>query len=440
MYIKNSDMLKKWKKIDVLVDGVDSLVDKGYLYKFSQESNEAFKIRKNNSSLFNMFNRTISGLSGIAFYKDILLGEDNSNEIKKHIEDIDLLGTHLNLFSQEVLESALTYGHSFIFIGYPETNAKTVRDMKDMGIRPYWRHIKPHNVVNWRQEFINGTPKLTLVVVQDTQVIYDGLDESSEIIYRVYRPNRWEILKEDGKTIISQGDTSFDFIPIVPVYSNKTGFFESKPLFYDLAVNNIKHFNMSSDLSNIIHKTCVPLLVWKTTSEEKESITISPNAVTIIDPDDELDYIEPSGTSIMAVQTEITNIEKRIGQDGIAMLMGKKQQIQTAHESQLDFVMSNSGLTKTLQSLKDGLEQALLFHSKMIGDDKSGSVTVSIDYRMGDVDANLLNAMHSALESGNLSVEQWLDFLNKNNLTSEDFDIEKEKSFIEKNKQDKKEV
>ena len=51
-----------------------------------------------------------------------------------------------------------------------------------------------------------------------------------------------------------------DKIPFSVAYSNRVGMYESRSPLYDIAELNLKHYQIQSDLDNILHISSVPLL------------------------------------------------------------------------------------------------------------------------------------------------------------------------------------
>ena len=51
-----------------------------------------------------------------------------------------------------------------------------------------------------------------------------------------------------------------DKIPFAIAYSNRVGYYESRSPLYDIAELNLKHYQIQSDLDNILHISSVPLL------------------------------------------------------------------------------------------------------------------------------------------------------------------------------------
>jgi hypothetical protein len=75
-------------------------------------SNYAMRLRR--SVFFNMFRTAVDGLVGFVFRKDPILSDDVPTPIAEHWENLDLAGTHGDVFARDLLLDAMTAGHAAI--------------------------------------------------------------------------------------------------------------------------------------------------------------------------------------------------------------------------------------------------------------------------------------------------------------------------------------
>ena len=81
--------------------------------------------------------------------------------LEPFIEDADLEGRSLHQFMRDVATFASVFGHTWVLISKPQTNARTRADELAQGLRPYVSQISPLNVIDWAwQRGANGMYEL----------------------------------------------------------------------------------------------------------------------------------------------------------------------------------------------------------------------------------------------------------------------------------------
>src|SRR5262245_48607737 len=119
------DMCPAWDIVRDVAGGTARMREAGvkYLPKEPAEQSQPYIRRLSRSVLFNAYKRTRGALTGLVFRKDPVIAEDVPNEIVTQLENIDLAGTHIDMFAKEFFEDAFE-GHAFILVdmekGLPE--------------------------------------------------------------------------------------------------------------------------------------------------------------------------------------------------------------------------------------------------------------------------------------------------------------------------------
>src|SRR6266498_1288596 len=111
------DMQAAWTIVRDVSGGTPRMRQAGtaYLPKEPAEEPKVYNRRLNRSVFFNAYKRTRGALTGMVFKRNPVIAEDVPPEIVKHIENVDLAGTHLDVFSKELFEDAFE-GHAFILV------------------------------------------------------------------------------------------------------------------------------------------------------------------------------------------------------------------------------------------------------------------------------------------------------------------------------------
>jgi len=453
-----------WKIVNDCFQGSRAVAEAGteYLPRHERESQKAYDIRLSRSTFWNAYKRTIQGLVGMVFRKNpkladdvpqVIAGDKEKNNAGGHAENIDLRGSHLDVFLKEVFKWAVNDGHSFIYVDMPppvtsENPEATLDDERKAGIRPYWVSIRKNQVTNWRTSQKGGALVLDQVTIKEKLTEPDGrFGESCIEQYRVLTPGAWEIWrksddKKDEWVIYEHGTTSLDFIPLVTIASNETGHMTSSPPLLDLGHENLRHYRLQSDLDNILHKACVPILVEDVGDAtggldsvdpegEKSERVISPNSLYRVGKGGSLDYTEVDGAGIEKCQEEIATTKKNMSVLGLTLLDSRPTVEITATETATNSATESSELAGMARNLKDGLEQALKFHAKYLNLPSGGSATVNKDFTRLALDASMITAFANMVAADELPLETLWSLLEQAELLPPNFDKDEAMKAIE---------
>jgi len=384
------------------------------------ESVTAYDVRLARSLLFNTFVKVREGLVGMALKKNPDLNPEDETPVpeivQEHAEDIDLAGTHLDVFAKELFRDVIQEGHALILVDMeaPLPPGSTRADEIASGRRPYWVKYKKDQAINWKSDRINGETVLTQITLQECATEDAGEYGEKEVIrYRVlklpklaektptrsaiYGPMQWALYEKrkiGGKeeTVLVAGDiTSLARIPVVVIYSRRIGFLESEPPLIDLAYLNIGHWQQWSDL-NCIQRMLVPVLHIKgeltgnteATAEgaQKPRQKIGPGTAIQTDKDGDVNYKGADPGATEAMRQALVDLEQRMSAVGLSIISQKqdaKAQV-TATEKVMDQDERMSELASWLRNLKDGLEAAFKIHAvDYLGLPEGGSIILGFD-------------------------------------------------------------
>lgn len=419
-----SEMSEAWAIVRDVAGGTATMRAAGetYLPKEPAEKPENYARRLNRSVFFNAYRRTREALVGLVFKKDPVLEDDVPAEIKNHLENVDLAGTHFDVFSKEVFTDAFE-GHSFILVDMqPKLEGNvTLADEKAAGRRPFWVRYKASQAVNWRTTQINGETILQQITFEECTCEPDGQYGEKDVVrYRVFWLTadvvRWELFRKvmEGEKVafISEGTGTLTLkrIPVAVVYGRQKALYVSEPPLIDLAFLNIAHYQEYSDYRNILHVANVPILVRKGCPTDKQNMDVGPNSLADIPTDGDLFYCEHEGKAIGAARTELVDIEQRMAMAGLSIMAQRSDSTLTATEIRRNSVERTSELSTMARSLQDALELALGFHAEYMGLPSGGSVSLGM---VEDLvfDAQTLATLLTAVTTGKLSLQTWLDVL-----------------------------
>lgn len=412
-------------------------VGKTYLPQEPGEENDDYKVRKNRSTLTNIFRKTINTYAGRIFSEPVTIeGQEGLNDFE---ENVDLEGRDFHRFSYDLARFTLRDGLRFIVIEAPIADGvKTKADDKTAGIRPYFIDVDVRNVLGLKVDTSGSQTVITQFRMIET--VHEGGDEfvhdAIEQI-RVIEPNQVRLYRKDAKgdwhlydTIV----TSVGFVAVVPVFSDRQGFMESQPPLMDLAWLNIEHWQKSSDQSNILHVARVPILHWAgykpmiDADGNSVDLTVSANTMAkSADPQAKLTYVSiESGSGIDAGRQDLIDIENRMVALGAEFVTPNKSGDMTATEKAIDESGDISELSAFAQNLKDSLTVTMNMVADMLGTTFTGEVSLNTDLGIMTTPINMEEVIKMRA-MGDLSREGMYGLANDEWGTNLDLEAEEER-------------
>lgn len=428
-----------------------------YLPREAGESPASYSARVARSVLFNAFRKTVRDMTGKVFQRAVTLGEDVPPAIKSAAENIDLAGRHLNVFARDLFYDGMQTGITYILVDMPpklereDGTPATLAEEQAAGARPYLVHVCPEDLIGFKSEIIDGVVTLTQARIREAVTVPDGPyhEKTIEQIRVLARGTweKWRLAKDkDGKetwALFDDGTTSVKYIPLIPVYVNRTGFMTGEPPLEDLADLCVAHFQSSSDQRTILHVARVPILFGAGFEADAE-IKIGPSQmIRSSNPEATLSYVEHTGAAIAAGQTDIDKLEFQMQVQGLQLLVPTPGQ--TATGEIRDDAKENSPLAMMALALQDALECAIGYMADFLNikedeapadndteeDDNGGSVTVNTDFGVGMIGALDLPMLLQAVVAGKLSKETFWAELKRRDILSDDFKADVEKDRLE---------
>jgi hypothetical protein len=436
-----------WQLPRTLMGGTKAMRAAGVLYlpQEQAESPDAYRARLMRSTLFNAFRKTVKDMTGKVFRKEITIEKDVPPDLVKMAENIDGAGRHLNVFARDAFFDAMQTGIGFIFADMPPAlQAGTGRNGEvtradEQKRRPYLCFVKAECLIGWKVETIDGQPVLTQARIMECVEVADGEFGTKKVPQvRVLYVGRFELWQEivegpdkgkwakvgGGNTIGGNGKP-LSYIPLAPVYINRTGFMQAEPPLEDLADLNVAHWQMQSDLRNINHVACVPILVMTGWGEDDKIEIGASSAIRTNNPNAKVEYCEHSGAALGTSKELLKEIEFQMQTQGLQLLVpqpGGKTATGEVHDDEKE----NSPLAMMARSLEDAIEAGLGFLADFagLGRDKGGSVTVNKDFGITAAAAADVPNILAAYREGTYDRETALRELQRRGFLSDGADVE----------------
>ena len=213
-----------WKFLIDSYVGSKDYRDGGYLQGYQMESQGEYDDRLTNTPLDNHVKAIVAIYNAFLFRKPPkrTFGSLTMDPgLPNFLQDADLDGRTFDSIMRDVSTFSSVYGHTWVVVDKPQSQAYTRAEELAQGIRPYISIYTPENVFDWQyRRQANGVYILTYLKVFEGR--QDGRDT-----YRIYTPELIQVVSVD---VENSNDTVMEFevpntlgtIPAVCVYSQRS--------------------------------------------------------------------------------------------------------------------------------------------------------------------------------------------------------------------------
>ena len=415
-------MANFWGLIEDLKEGTYKIRSehRKYLPQLEREVDDSYDRRLSRSNVVPFMQRIEKMLAGMLVRKPVRL-DGVSDLVREQLFDVSLEGDDLNVWLYTTARTVISYGHCGVLVDAPKDGEK---------VRPYWVTYEPKNILGWRTQVIDGVRQLTQLRLMEQVVEPDGkYGEKIVKQIRVLEPGRFEIHRKDKKgeyKLHDEGEMSIkDKIPFAVAYSNRVGYYESRSPLYDIAELNLKHYQIQSDLDNILHISSVPLLAVFGYPNSDE-ITTGPSEALSLPPESRMEYISPSSDSYESQFRRLEDLKDQINTLSLAAVLGQKLVGESAEAKRIDRSQNDSTMMVVAQQMQDLIDNCLKFHSEYLNEPNAGSSFVNRDFVTARLEPQEIQSLLALFTAGTISQETLLTQLSSGEILGDDFDVEEE--------------
>jgi len=321
----------------------DITLKEKYLHKEPGEPSMAYKERLHRATYVPIFRDAIRGYAGLLGRFELI---DVPPSMESSQDNVDLHGSSIQSFLGRCDEKVLRDGGVYIMVDMlPSDGSESFLDQQRDGRTPYVLQIDRADVINWQVEYIKGRQRVTQATVRQYKPVRipNSFGSKIEPVYHVLEPGlvtTYTVEKtEKGwrNKKVEQVRTSVQYVPLVWYGANNTNFAVSDLPMQGLASMTLQHFQMRSDLTELLHKCAMPVPVRKGavagSDGQMPPLVLGPNTAVDLDTDGDFKFAEPTGQSLLQHQKEIEHIEALMDRSSLNFLYGSS--IKTATEASL---------------------------------------------------------------------------------------------------------
>jgi len=430
-------------------DGLGAAKGK-YLPKEPAEPNGAYMARLGRSTYTPIYRDSIRSYAGLLSRFQII---DAPASMQKNDDNVDLQGSSMQSFLTRVDEMTLRDGGSFVMVDMmPDNGTDNFFDQMNDGRHPYFISIKRCDVINWQVSYERGRETVERVTVRQLRSVADeGYGTKVEPIYYVLTPGKVEtyrLVKSDASrwsnVKVDEVATSLPIVPLVWYGATTTRFAQGDLPMDGLADLSIQHFQMRSDLSELLHKCAMPVPVRKGApigpDGKAAALVLGPNtAVDLPAEGGDFTFAEPSGKSLERHQSEIQHVEQLMDRSSLNFLYGAN--VKTATEASLrasQVASSVSALVRNKSAMFGILMRLWAWYageqSAITGE---SGLAINDSLMSKPLEASEMAQLVNLYSNGLMSRKTVLDELQRGGVIDPDLIVEDEVERIEEDRQEK---
>jgi len=327
---------------------------------------------------------------------------DGNPLLQYFLQDADMEGRSFNAFMKEAQIWASVYGHVWVILDKPKSNAGTRAEELAQEIRPYVNLFTPENVLDWKWERM-PSGRYELVYLKLRESVIKESNSEIESTYRVWTPDMIMLYQvKDGKegTLLEQMENPLGKIPAVFVPSQRSvvrGIGISD--LTDIATMQKAIYQENSEIEQLIRISNHPTLVKTTGTDASAGAGSVVNMPDDLDPNLKPYQIQPSGSNLDAIRASITDKVNAINRMAhMGAIRGTEAVVASGIALQTEFQLLNARLAEKADLLELAEEQlwALFCKWQEVTPDVVVSYPDSFDIRDYPKELEFLQAVKAA--------------------------------------------
>lgn len=414
--------------------------------------------RLSQSVLFEFFPHAIRLCTAKLTGTEITATEKVPEILRDWLENIDLQGNDLHVFTTGLVAEGWLDGMAAILVDMPRLTPElaarraagaqiTVKDLESAGLRPYWcLYGRGSLLCAVPSVAADGSKRLALAKLCEIDWRYDGLyaSEPWERLKVFLSPERGQVFYEEWERPVAAGTQQkrpwklagervqlfgLDDIPLVPFYTDQHhGYFEAQASYLELAHLNVRHWQQLSTLDNIERVANVPMNVLIGVDQDSyKEVRWGPNNTLLLPTGADAKVLEHSGSAIQALKDTIGKGEEVMREHSLRPFPANQSGNPTVPGEVLRGQEAASPMKSAAISLQDALEQAIVLTGKMVGlEVTEAEVKVPQDFALTALEATDLDALYKARQDRQITHATYLGGLKRRRVLDADLDVEAE--------------
>jgi hypothetical protein len=327
---------------------------------------------------------------------------DGNPLLQYFLNDADMEGRSFNAFMKEAQIWASVYGHVWVILDKPKSNAGTRAEELAQEIRPYVNLFTPENVLDWKWERM-PSGRYELVYLKVREALIKESDNETEETIREWTKDMIRLSQVSNKSeskVIDEMPNPLGMIPAVFVPSQRSvvrGIGISD--LTDIATMQKAIYQENSEIEQLIRISNHPTLVKTLGTDASAGAGSVVNMPDDIDPSLVPFMLQPSGSNLDAIRASITDKVNSINRMAhMGAIRGTEAVTTSGIALQTEFQLLNARLAEKADLLELAEEQlwALFCRWQQVKPDVEVSYPDSFDIRDYPKELEFLQSVKAA--------------------------------------------
>ena len=411
-----------WRQNFSVVAGEEFVKDNTteYLPKLSEaQSQPQYDRLLTLASLFAGSARAVESYMGIMGHRQISV--DGPMAENDFFSNVDLKGNTLEAFVSEATREAIITRHNAIYIDTPIPGQEFSNLLEEQraGIRPFWKHVKALDILDWDYDesiahrplnFVKFVERSTRLKNENNPDDFTRENVKTYTVLQltdgVYRKRIYEESSMGLRLILDETPTyngrTLDFIPFTFLQATED---VKKSIISDMVAVNLAHYRMTAALNYALTQTATPFLTITGDVDEDTDFTLGPDAPLVLasgdqGPAPQATWTEIQGTGVNGMALQITRYEEQMARLGASVLAPQLNQAETAQALSLKKSDEVAALVALQRDINDGLDMAINMTAIILGVGIGNVAELSTDFTSETLDPQLLAQMMAGVQSG----------------------------------------
>lgn len=415
---------EKWFKTRCAVEGQTAVHKAGekFLPRLTDQTDNDYHSYKLRATYFNATGRTLDGLVGMVFRKE--MKKDYPAALEPLIDDIDMAGNSLDTVAMRTIGDVIQVGRAGILVEYPQVNETPASqaDVVRMNLRPYTTYYPAESILDWRIERVNNIMQPVMIKLAETYEIQKNEFEfetkeqvralllvGGYYVQRIYRKNsKGDWVQFGGDIIPLMRGIPIPFIPFWAFGAKENSLNLQDPPILDLADMNLAHYRISADYERGCHFAGLPTpILAGFMFDESAKISLgSTTALVTPDASAKWGFLEFTGQGLTSLKDNLKEKQAQMAALGSRILAPEKSGVESEGAMLIRHSGENSVLSAIVELASENFEQIITF----MGDWQNVTGDVEIDFNKDflpvPMNAQQLDSLMKAWQAGGIPQEE----------------------------------
>lgn len=414
-----------WGLIRDCIAGEYTIKQRGeaYLPRKSGQSDYEYNAYKARAKWADYTEQALDALHGMIFRRMPSIEVPENEKLKQCLENFDREGHSFYQFASNTCYDNMQTNFGGLILDMPNTEGEvlTEYDAMQKGLdKPFCRYYKAENVRDWGFADINGSQKLSYVILREyvddnaghlgheIRPQYRVLDFDDEGFYRVRVYKEFEVIDPQGKAsvdyelvgnpiLVRINGERLRYIPFwfLPYQEPQ------KPMLYGTAELNKHYYMQSADYENGVHFTTLPTAVITGYHDEKDHIHLGSDvAIEIPEAEAKAYTLVFSGEGLTHCEAAIAATQEQIGILGTRAISPDKAMSETSDAAKIHRQGEHAKLATYARDISEVFTKVVQTMADWLKINGKVNVQFNVDYDTLTFDPNMLNAIANLSREG----------------------------------------